>query len=76
MKKTAFFYGFPAEQKYIAGGDKETITINTTYTVTFHKRNYRRKSKALVRSILEQFDSINNKLLEKKCNVVLNSHKL
>lgn len=75
-KQPSFFYGFPAEKKYIADADKETITINTTYTVTFHRRNYRiGKSNNLVRSILEQFDSINNKLLEKKCNVVLNIHK-
>lgn len=74
-KQPSFFYGFPAEKKYIADADKETITINTTYTVTFHRRNYRRKSNNLVRSILNQFDTINDRLLGKQCNVVLNIHK-
>lgn len=74
-QQSSFFYGFPAEKKYIADADKETITINTTYTVTFHKRNYRRKSNKLVKIIINQFDITNDKLLEKKCNVVLNIHK-
>lgn len=75
IKQPSFFYGYPAEKKYIADADKESITIDITYTVIFHKRNYRRRSNNLVRSILDQFEGTNDKLLEKKCDVVLNIHK-
>lgn len=73
-KHEGFFYGFPAKTVYIAEASKETVIIDFTYKVTFHKRNYRRKSDKLVREILEQFYLTKDKLVDKKCFVTLEAH--